>query len=533
MLRPDPILKKGLLFASLPLLLIAIDCIDPATGGKIALYSLTGSLFFGYAAAWLGTEAKRRPDRGRALLACRRLVLLAFFVLAFGLLFFSFFEAALRTMFGVRQDSFNVMNAIFSTDMGEAKEFIDQYGAYLLGFTGLFAVFGAFFLWLYSRPAAVASVIPVLVSGALFGLLHINDSLQKGNPYVYFYRGYVEFQKNLDELKALKTELEDGEDAAYTVTSDGRPNTLVLVIGESDTRYNWHLYGYPRQTTPQIETLRDKILTFTDATSGAPDTITSFQLFMTRADKEHPDLYKSSPDLLTVARRAGYKTFFLSNHSTDNRSVIGIFASHADKLVLANRGNSRGEGSFDEALFGPYAEALADPAPRKFIIVHLLGSHPAYNFRYPDGYGKFTYTFDDEVARDLSAKGRAKAALAFRNFYDNSVLYGDFVRTRLLRMLMENKAEDKSWLYFSDHGQDVSHTSNYSGHNYMAPQQWAVPLIFWSSRPERFSPGKPILGTRDGRPVDLAKIDHTILGIMGIGGTCYDPESDLFRTGER
>jgi glucan phosphoethanolaminetransferase (alkaline phosphatase superfamily) len=47
-------------------------------------------------------------------------------------------------------------------------------------------------------------------------------------------------------------------------------------------------------------------------------------------------------------------------------------------------------------------------------------------------------------------------------------------------MLMESRGPKRAWLYFSDHGQDVSHTSNYSGHNYKAPQQWAVPLLFWS-----------------------------------------------------
>ena len=31
---------------------------------------------------------------------------------------------------------------------------------------------------------------------------------------------------------------------------------------------------------------------------------------------------------------------------------------------------------------------MADPAPKKFIVVHLLGPHINYKFRYPEGFDK-------------------------------------------------------------------------------------------------------------------------------------------------
>ena len=33
---------------------------------------------------------------------------------------------------------------------------------------------------------------------------------------------------------------------------------------------------------------------------------------------------------------------------------------------------------------------LADSAPRKFIVVHLLGTHMSYQYRYPPSFNKFT-----------------------------------------------------------------------------------------------------------------------------------------------
>ena len=41
--------------------------------------------------------------------------------------------------------------------------------------------------------------------------------------------------------------------------------------------------------------------------------------------------------------------------------------------------------SLDGELLDCIQEALADPAERKFIIVHLLGAHPHYRLRFPKG----------------------------------------------------------------------------------------------------------------------------------------------------
>src|SRR5512133_3800890 len=105
-----------------------------------------------------------------------------------------------------------------------------------------------------------------------------------------------------------------------------------------------------------------------------------------------------------MAKKAGYKTFWISNHGTRS-GIISLFASHADVVEFTNRGGSRGEGSLDEVLMPSFEQALDDPAPLKLILVHMLGGHPAYNFRYPKAYARFDGV-DDSVSRELKNQGR-------------------------------------------------------------------------------------------------------------------------------
>ncbi|WP_336145581.1 sulfatase-like hydrolase/transferase, partial [Klebsiella pneumoniae] len=56
-------------------------------------------------------------------------------------------------------------------------------------------------------------------------------------------------------------------------TMAGQPATLVLVIGESTNRQRMSLYGYPRNTTPELDKLRDQLAVFNNVITPRPYTI--------------------------------------------------------------------------------------------------------------------------------------------------------------------------------------------------------------------------------------------------------------------
>ena len=99
----------------------------------------------------------------------------------------------------------------------------------------------------------------------------------------------------------------------------------------------------------------------------------------------------------------------------------------------------------------PFQEVLNDPAPKKLIIVHLLGTHIKYKYRYPENQGKFDGN-TDHVPPGLSAE-----ELESYNDYDNANLYNDHVVASLIK---DFKAADPNGflVYFSDHGEEVYDT---------------------------------------------------------------------------
>ena len=92
---------------------------------------------------------------------------------------------------------------------------------------------------------------------------------------------------------------------------------------------------------------------------------------------------------------------------------------------------------------------MRDPAPRKFIVLHLLNAHPAYYYRYPKSFARFNDT-DDEVTKALKAAGRKFWAIRMRNYYDNAVLYADHVLKRSLD-LCRASGQRLAWIFVPDH----------------------------------------------------------------------------------
>jgi glucan phosphoethanolaminetransferase (alkaline phosphatase superfamily) len=77
-------------------------------------------------------------------------------------------------------------------------------------------------------------------------------------------------------------------------------------------------------------------------------------------------------------------------------------------------------------------------------------------------------------------------------------------------------------LYHPDHGQDVCHNDNFSGHNHKANEQWDIPMIFWSPKISQID--KNITNSK----YQLDNVDNTILGLLEINGKYYDKRFDLF-----
>lgn len=517
------ILSRTLCFIAIPCLYALFGWLNHVQLGKSALLGAFALLALSSWTSRNGDES-RRGRLANALVALLFLLIIAY-------------QGFLRDIFGVAQDDALVMEAIFGTNGGEAYEFILQnshaFVKHIAIFLGFFVLFAFFVFRPSQRPPTTGFsksrrrtlAITLIV---IFALIHINPTMRKENPLLYFPLRYLKWKKNVDVTKIVQERLASrlNEDQALAGMSyAGRGNrTVVFVLGESSTRLNWSFYGYPRSTTPKLQAMQHQLLKFTDVVTTSGSTILDMQKILTPATRTEPELFQEKPNVLTIARKAGYKTFWITNHSTDMTGLASIFADSADKTINANRGGSRSEGSYDEVVLPHLQEALDDPAPQKFIILHLLNAHPAYSFRYPKKFSHFD-NVDDVVHKELKRAGRALWAREVRDHYDNAILYSDHVLRQSIALCEKYPDQTIAWLYAPDHGEDVAHYSNFVGHNNRVLAMFEIPMLLWRS--PAFPPSLVEDQIAAPRPYQTDQLDHTLLGLMQIEGAYYDARRDI------
>ncbi|GJH75994.1 hypothetical protein ECZC06_55880 [Escherichia coli] len=310
-------------------------------------------------------------------------------------------------------------------------------------------------------------------------------------------------------------------------SGDG-PRTLVLVIGESTQRERMSLYGYPRETTPELDALHktDPNLTvFNNVVTSRPYTIEALQQALTFANEKNPDLYLTQPSLMNLMKQAGYKTFWITNQQTitARNTMLTVFSRQTDKQYYMNQQRTQSAREYDTNVLKPFREVLNDPAPKKLIIVHLLGTHIKYKYRYPEDQGQF-----DGITRHAPSGLNAKE-LEVYNDYDNANLFNDHVVASLINDFKATEP-DGFLLYFSDHGEEVYDTPPHKtqGRNEDNPTRpmYTVPFLLWTS--EKWQAAHP----RDfsqyiDRKYSLAELIHTWSDLAGLTYDGYDPTRSL------
>lgn len=132
---------------------------------------------------------------------------------------------------------------------------------------------------------------------------------------------------------------------------------------------------------------------------------------------------------MNMMKQAGYKTFWITNQQTmtARNTMLTVFSRQTDKQYYMNQQRTQSAREYDTNVLKPFQEVLNDPAPKKLIIVHLLGTHIKYKYRYPENQGKFDGN-TDHVPPGLNAE-----ELESYNDYDNANLYNDHVVASLIK----------------------------------------------------------------------------------------------------
>lgn len=438
-----------------------------------------------------------------------------------------------RRYFGMRPNSTELFNAVLQSTSHESFEFLcaqwrllAQCLCVLMIVVWLcFIAERTIFSLSHNKPGITHSRVAKgvsLVCALLFIAAFFNPVMRRENPLFFWHTCYTVYRHIMAELAELEKATSMSPDHLGSTRYTGSAGrTVVLVIGESLTRNNMSLYGYARQTTPNLSAMRDDLYVFDDVIS--PSYLTAFSIvkMLSPASIDAPDLWKNTPNIVQLAKAAGYKTFWLSNQMAFDGWVT-LAAKQSDQTTFTNVGDMIAESNFDEALLAPVDDALNDPAPLKLVIVHLLGSHFYYNLRYPAQYKQFD-DVADSVTAGMTSAGRAKWVIDARNAYDNSVTYNDYVVSNMISVLKLSKTTSPaSLLYVSDHGQEVGHHRNFTRHSAIDKTGWEIPMLLWTNN--RLSLSKHVL---EQRPYQTDRLDATLLGLLNISTPYYRVEDDI------
>ncbi|MGK5052218.1 phosphoethanolamine transferase [Janthinobacterium sp. RB2P8] len=444
----------------------------------------------------------------------------------------------LRGYFGMRPNPNAVLQAMFATDQAETGEFFLHNSIALAQSAGWFVLVTAALLladrqllrWQAGRDSAAPGLLQKSFAATMavfLVLLHVNTTMRRENPALFWPLRYQQYNAQLEAMKSMQHALTAAMAAPRDwhvryVGEDAR--TVILVIGESTNRASMSLYGYPRATTPRLDAMRSELLVFNDVISPASSTVESMMTMLTPADIGNPDAWMSKPNLLMLAEAAGYKTFWVSNQ-TRNDGWIGLLAGEADESDFINYGTGRGENNFDGNLFPPFSRALADSAPQKLIVVHLLGAHPSYDMRYPSRFAYFDQA-QDAVSAQMASQGRSSWIRSRRDEYDNAIRYGDYVLGTLIGMADKAKAgRAASLLFVSDHGQEVGYSRNHAGHSASDKSGYEIPMLIWNK--QQAPQSTATRAALESRPYQTDKLDATVLGLLKIETRYYAAHDDI------
>ncbi len=313
----------------------------------------------------------------------------------------------------------------------------------------------------------------------------------------------------------------------FAGNGSGKPQVVVLIVGETARAQNFSLYGYERQTNPLLSK-RNDIFTFKDVSSCGTATAISLPCMFSPLPRKHFSVTDAlyMQNLLDFAKNAGYDIYWKDNDD-GCKKVCDRFGKD-----IATWGNKQpfcfGNYCHDEILLDGLDERLKNTTKNTLIVLHAMGSHgPTYFKRYPDKFKIFQPSCDTASLQDCTRE-------QIVNTYDNTIAYTDYIINSVIDILKKHDELQSSMLYVSDHGESLGENNIYlHGLPYaIAPdEQTKVPMILWLSQNAKKSMKLNDACLKSRAETEAFSHDnffHSVLRLMDIKTTAYISALDVF-----
>jgi lipid A ethanolaminephosphotransferase len=308
----------------------------------------------------------------------------------------------------------------------------------------------------------------------------------------------------------------------FTAAHPERKTIVVLVIGEAARASNFALYGYSRDTNPELA--KAGVIALPDAHACATYTTAAIRCMLSYMGSDAP-ARASQETLPNYLQRHGVEVIWRSNNWGEPPLKIELF-QRADDIRKACTGTGCKRLGHDEALLYRLKEMLTSSTSRRiFVVLHQAGSHgPTYYRKYPAAFGRF-----QPVCESVDLSECSQQSLV--NAYDNTIVYTDHFLAETIRILQAVPKSASAMIYVSDHGESLGEHGFYlhGAPNSVAPDvQRVVPFLVWMSPAFRESRQVTAKGMLAKAPFGDDNIFHSVLGAFGGSSAVYKPRLDLF-----
>ena len=281
---------------------------------------------------------------------------------------------------------------------------------------------------------------------------------------------------SLRKSSALASQIEKFSFNAQSENDPNEEEIYILVIGETSRYASFHLNGYERNTSPNLDTIQN-LLSFSNVYSAANLTSISVPMLITRANPRDRTIQNKEKTVLDAFQEAGYFTAWFANQSSEY-PIINRLKNKAD-LFISNQFGVGIRGFYDDEILPEFQNTLKNKESKKFIVIHSLGSHFRYTNRYPKEFEKFSPAMKDFGYNDYNVQNKEEII----NAYDNSIYYTDYFLSLLIESL---KSTNKKavLLFVSDHGENLfDDNKKIIGHGTSKPTKYEyhIPYFIWYS----------------------------------------------------
>ena len=241
---------------------------------------------------------------------------------------------------------------------------------------------------------------------------------------------------------------------------------VVVLMGESLNYDNLGLFGYVRDTTPDLMRYKgDENFFYLPALSSAVSTRVSLALFFNTVYEPDNTAHISKMDtsLFRLAKQAGYGTHYITTQK--NAGGLSYSFSLGDIDTWKEDKDLNGYSStYDDRLLRELKSMKLDFNQPHFVTLHMRSAHVPYIDNYPKE--KEVYPVEGQPFEKYMV-----------NSYDNSVLYTQKVIADIYEYFKDSGKP--TYIFFTpDHGELMGQNGRF-GHNSVDIDMARVPFMFY------------------------------------------------------